>query len=381
MLPFFSVYLDLLRIIACAAVYIGHNGLPWLLGINRFEDYYSIGHDAVVVFFVLSGYVVAYAAHSIEKTPKNYIINRVARILPPAIAAILVSYFLMRMAYIFFPEAYTQPQQLKMPWHYALSSLVFINQNWWNEFVPFSNSPYWSLSYEVWYYALFFCLNFIKGTKRIGFFLLILLASGPKIAILAPAWFLGTAAYFWRDRWTLNKFWASFLFVLSLVIYAVLKVSGIQITQYSAAYHYIGQPVEEFMHHGLGGAAAFAWDYVLAFLIAMHLYAARFLSSLRFLETSFLSKTIKKIAGYTYSAYIFHMPLNRFFAAVMNGAQSIHDIDTYRIALQIGVLPTIIVLANMTEHQKKPVRVFLLWLTTRFTAWGTPARLWFKLRG
>jgi hypothetical protein len=54
------------------------------------------------------------------------------------------------------------------------------------------------------------------------------------------------------------------------------------------------------------------------------------------------------------------MPLAVFFIAVL---QRNLEITVNRIALQIGVLPMIILLAHATEHQKPRVRD---WLRRRF---------------
>ena len=55
-----SVYLDLLRFLAAAVVFAGH-AYPQRLtgGVPALWRFWSFGNDAVMVFFVLSGFVIA----------------------------------------------------------------------------------------------------------------------------------------------------------------------------------------------------------------------------------------------------------------------------------------------------------------------------------
>ena len=60
--PITSVYLDLIRFIAALLVVLSHAAYPRLDGVN-FAMFGGFGRDAVMIFFVLSGYVIAYADH------------------------------------------------------------------------------------------------------------------------------------------------------------------------------------------------------------------------------------------------------------------------------------------------------------------------------
>jgi len=70
-----SVYLDLARTFAALAVLLDHAiplfDLPWI------ADY---GHQAVIVFFVLSGYVIANIAETREATPRAFLVARFSRL-------------------------------------------------------------------------------------------------------------------------------------------------------------------------------------------------------------------------------------------------------------------------------------------------------------
>ena len=61
MRPDFSAFLDLLRLSAAAVVFLGH--LSWAhFGGEALSVFEPLAHSAVATFFVLSGYVIAWAA-------------------------------------------------------------------------------------------------------------------------------------------------------------------------------------------------------------------------------------------------------------------------------------------------------------------------------
>lgn len=73
--PTLSIYLDLVRLISALLVLFFHANYPRFHGewLNAFQAY---GHDAVIVFFVLSGFVVAYSAKYKDKNLESYTISR-----------------------------------------------------------------------------------------------------------------------------------------------------------------------------------------------------------------------------------------------------------------------------------------------------------------
>ena len=94
-----SVYLDLVRVIACLIVFGHHMSLNfgcyeptgngckargWLIPFHA-------GHSAVVIFFVLSGYVITYVASERETTLRDYALSRCARIYSVAVPALLLT--------------------------------------------------------------------------------------------------------------------------------------------------------------------------------------------------------------------------------------------------------------------------------------------------
>jgi len=90
-------FIDGLRAIACLAVFFCHGGYIFLLPrSNKIEDTaLQIMHDGylgVPIFFVISGFVIAYSVRNIKtwnvKTFINFFLRRLARLSPPPVLCI-----------------------------------------------------------------------------------------------------------------------------------------------------------------------------------------------------------------------------------------------------------------------------------------------------
>ncbi|MFL5255352.1 MAG: acyltransferase family protein [Rhodopila sp.] len=88
-----STYLNLMRLVAAALVFVSHasfrqvsDKLLWQIG--------DFGQQAVTVFFVLSGFVIAYVTHQRETDAGTYALHRAARIYSVAIPTLLLTLML-----------------------------------------------------------------------------------------------------------------------------------------------------------------------------------------------------------------------------------------------------------------------------------------------
>ena len=72
-----------------------------------FASYFgNLGSDSVVIFFVLSGYVIAYTADQKDRTVRRYFINRCARIYSVVVPALLLTRALEWIGIKWFPHLY-----------------------------------------------------------------------------------------------------------------------------------------------------------------------------------------------------------------------------------------------------------------------------------
>lgn len=222
-------WLDALRFIAAFMVLLSHTRNTFFPAFGDLpadqQNIFSMaltmfcrmGHEAVIIFFVLSGFLVGGRGwERIQNGTMNvssYAIDRFSRIYPPLLAAILF-YFVTSCVIPGTPFS----------WATAIGNLLNLQGICCKSLV----SPFWSLSYEVWFYvilgALAFMLKATKDwTKRIGIILLVGATSvfvlGLKMHYLL-IWFMGAVAYIVRPQ-KKNKFVliASLVGFLASVVY------------------------------------------------------------------------------------------------------------------------------------------------------------------
>jgi peptidoglycan/LPS O-acetylase OafA/YrhL len=128
--------------------------------------FFSFGQEAVMVFFLLSGFVIYFSYHTTNILSfKYYFMRRFRRIYFPILIAFLISIFIF-----IFNNKLTN----SFSWFEFFGNLImlqdisFLKPGTW--FAPFlGNLPLWSLSYEWWFYLLFFLAynTIFKNTKRI----------------------------------------------------------------------------------------------------------------------------------------------------------------------------------------------------------------------
>lgn len=171
--PGFSLSLDLIRFWAALVVLFSHfavqrvsGGLFWQFNIIPF------GHHAVVFFFVLSGLLMAYVVQGRENTALKYYSARIIRMSTVVVPMLILVPLLDLVGSNFSEKNYegifNNPLDAGKQ---ILLGVTYLHESWWQSTRYFSNTPYWSIAYEVWYYIAFGTLVFLKGIRRwIAFF-------------------------------------------------------------------------------------------------------------------------------------------------------------------------------------------------------------------
>ncbi len=321
------LFLDGLRGLAALYVLIGH--ARWLLwegyqfGYRHHPDMYSpfnkvlmyalapfkYGHQMVLFFFVLSGFVIHMKyAGSLQKTGSThfnyneFLIKRIRRIYPPFVFALLLCLVMDSLG-----------KSLGFPIYFGQSAYPMINQTLsvssstpsaalgnlfflFTEYVPLfgTNNPTWSLKFEWWFYMLYplFLLGMRKSHvwatgSMIGLYILSLLTPWPiellqHVFSYMLCWWLGVV---------LCEIYTGRLRMSYIVFTAISWVSGSLIAIFAF-------PNTEDL------AGSLVWVGVLSLLL--HLIQKGF--SLTWLNR------LKPLGDFSYTLYITHFPLLVFFS-------------------------------------------------------------------
>jgi peptidoglycan/LPS O-acetylase OafA/YrhL len=325
------IFLDGLRGLAAFYVMVEH--ARWLLWEGFTEGYlkhpeayplpakllvyfmliFSFGHQAVLLFFVLSGFVIHLRyAQQIEQQGsaarfdwRAYMLRRIKRLYPPFLFALLLTFLLDHygagLGYSIYTQNTAYPLiNLNINSHFEpltlLGSLLFVM----TVYVPVwgSNGPVWSLVFEWWFYMVY-PLFWAMSRRSIRLATLILVAlfllsflpwSGVFLlaktlfSLMLSWWFGALLADIYVGRITF-KFWK--IGLLSLLLPILLPLV-IPISTLSAPF----LTLEDI-----------AWGVGFAGLIAACLSWQNRGGSLRILET------FKPLGDCSYTLYVIHFPI------------------------------------------------------------------------
>lgn len=232
-----SDFLNLVRWMAALVVVFGHVDMYLgLFGGDSPEEWAAFGylgshaHAAVIVFFVLSGYVVTYATErKIVKGDygfRDYFLDRWSRIYSVLLAAIVVTLILDFIGGKI-SSAYHDPALIPQDgFVLRLIANVFGVQGIWGYRIQLGSNPaLWSVGYEFIYYLLFGGLFFSKQLFRRRWVAplivtLVLGLIGWKMAAYFFVWLMGVLAYYVSRSRILANFPVSSWLVLSALLVA-----------------------------------------------------------------------------------------------------------------------------------------------------------------
>ncbi len=214
--------INALRSLAAVAVVVGHIRtlyfqdyavVPHTLAVQVGYAGTLLGHSAVMVFFVLSGFWVGGAVLAKTRDGQfrvaGYVRDRIVRLWLVLLPALALTAVLDRAGGWWFPTStiYRGDPGFHnvvpvspggtMSVATALGNAVFLQHTW---VPPFgTDTPLWSLAYEFWYYALFPCVVLMlrrSTSARVRVASAVVLAlgglvSGPAVLQLFPVWLLG----------------------------------------------------------------------------------------------------------------------------------------------------------------------------------------------
>jgi peptidoglycan/LPS O-acetylase OafA/YrhL/predicted ATP-grasp superfamily ATP-dependent carboligase len=335
----FSIYLDLVRIASALLVVLYHSNIR-LLSVDKLP-FSTHGHAAVIVFFVLSGYVIAHITATRENTPLEYWSSRLARFYSLALPVVLLTPLLDVLGEAMAPQFYGDRTTHDLAWLRILTSLAFLNETWTLSIMSFSNVPYWSLCYEFWYYVLFAILTFMRGRRRVAWCAGVALLIGPKILLLAPVWASGVVLHRWSALQRIRPASGALLVAASCVAYGQFHRYGL--TEAGSAW--LQQLIGAHWHQQLAFSRFFVTDYLLALIVACHFVGMRALAP----PLERLAPLVRPVAAYTFSIYLLHQPLIQFYGALLNGDPAQ---PWFYMTTMAAVFLSIFAIGTVTEQQR-----------------------------
>jgi peptidoglycan/LPS O-acetylase OafA/YrhL len=310
-----STFLDLSRWVAAFLVVINHARALVLADFGAVTQHdgaerafylvTGLGHEAVVIFFVISGFLVGGVTLDrwLARGPdlRAYACARTSRIYTTLVPALVIGVGLDFAGLHWFDATRiytTLPAppiaSIAAPFVTGMNVTAFFGNLFMLQDVLTptlgSNGPLWSLSYEWWYYCLFaFALAALMSERawRIGWAaaaLALVVALPLSLTLWGLVWMLGIVAW----RWVGSKAWRpSPAFGVALFA-ATLLASRLT--------------------HGIAAidtsvAGSFARDFILgiAYMVALA-------STSRLARPLPLAGLHRRLADFSYSTYLFHFP-------------------------------------------------------------------------
>ncbi len=313
-------WIDLIRFLAAFAVlachfrgafFVDFGSLPTnqqTIPIFAFFASTRLGHEAVLIFFILSGFLVG--GKSIERIlnktfkPLDYSIDRTVRIMLPLLSSLI----------LFIPIClYTGiPIDLKI-WLGNILSLQGIT-------CPPIFETLWSLSYEVWFYILMCAVGYSilnKGKTKIYIGILTLIISFAAFMKLQTyflfIWLIGAFGYFTIPM--KSKVLKYTALIMSCLFLCILQLSSEG-----------GKTVPLLHEFRLFSELIFSSTFCLFMVqLVQDIPSNKFSIKLNHIGT--------KLAAFSYTLYLTHIPIRDIL--VYLGAPKSSEINIYTISLYI----------------------------------------------
>ncbi len=343
-----TIALDAIRGVAALTVLLGHMvqvGIydgPW-----PFTE--GLQHGAVVVFFVLSGLVIATSAMRGRGGLLDFAISRAARVMPVALAALAFGTLAFIIGTWLKLDVFGHPvQYTSIDARSLLLPLVFLSERDQGH-GPLWNPPYWSLVYEVWYYALFGAAFYLSGLKRWLVLGALAVLAGIKVLALLPLWLLGVA---------LARFAPARGLPLSASIVALLVGGALWKWSYANSFsiNSLGAVLPAGMIGNWGFSQFAVTDTGMGVGAMLAILGMRRIVTILAREMDWIERPVSWLAGCSFTLYLMHWPL-------LNLMRGLGIVAGDSLAL-FGLLAAVIValagaVAPLTEHRRTRLRAAL----------------------
>ncbi|WP_028551626.1 acyltransferase family protein [Paenibacillus sp. UNC451MF] len=348
--------MDSLRGIAATSVVLAHISII-LLGGNIFEKLnytplhiFWLGHESVILFFILSGFVLSlpYLAKK-QVNYKDYIIRRVCRILIPSAISVLNCILLMNLLY------YKEISELSKWFNYIWSKPITIQLFIEHLFLLAEtdtmtlNPVLWSLIHEM-RISILFPLIMFTVLKREWKWNLVFMFSIPVLFLLTYYFllkffhyditrFTGYSSYLMTPHYSaffiLGIILAKYRNVISVFykrLNRVIKVSFLAIGFVAYMYVWLIMPNKSMFHSFIINDWAIAFGGSIFIIFSLNS---------KTIKAALLFKPVNFVGKISYSLYLYHM------IVILSMTYILHEILSFEMILAISFVLSFIVASIM----------------------------------
>ena len=375
--PAASANLDLIRALAAWAVMWGHLRADFFVDYSQLQHHSPLlgsiyfltgfGTEAVLVFFVLSGFLISSAIFSRRASGiwswRDYTIDRSSRLYVVLIPGLLIGMLWDTLGSSVFASTgvYSHPLasfgllvvQGRLGVGTFLGNLFFLQTIVCPTYG--SNGPLWSLANEFWYYVLFPValaagLSWKQRSVREAILLTILAAGvaafvGWTILSGFLIWLSGTVLVLAYSKWMISSRG-------SLVLYAFASSALLAVTLVAAR---------------TGRSAVLGDNLSVGISFSIFLFALLQMSSGA--VGAYYSRIVRLLAGFSYTLYLLHFPLLLFLKAWLVPSQRWQPDFAhlgYGLAIGLGALGFAWVVSLFTEGKTSIARRWMRRMLPRF---------------
>lgn len=348
-----SNLLHLIRWLSAVVVVLGHTLMVdrYIFGRGPIDNVYryiaSNHHAAVIIFFVLSGYLISFGSKKYLTTDavtplKLYVVDRWSRIYSVLVPGILLTLVADQAIRYFFPAVYLNPSIFPQDYfEVRLLSNVFSLQGAWGHRIQLgSNSALWSIGYEFTFYILFavyiyFGKQFYRSIAFWLISLLFLLVRGPLIMWYMLLWLMGVFAQHFAHPCR-NKHSIGFLAGLLLMIFIFN--------------HFL-------IRENLFNLPYFVNDFLFAIPVAL-LFSFDF----RNIVPGFLKAFNTSLANFSYTLYVTHLPVLflSYCLLSLTGLRALMGPELMSLLMTIYCILFAYLFSKISENRRDAYKAFAL---------------------
>ena len=320
-----SSYLEILRIVSALYVFIWHFASETIKGDNyfctcTFAKYWHLKKDSahyfVVIFFLLSGYLITLSSLKKGVTYKSFIIDRLGRLYSVLIPALV---FCFLIAIIINNGSFGMRDYIihynNLLYRFCIN-ILFLSQSFNLSGSPPLNQAVWSVQYEFIFYIFWGALIFLKKTRRIVVILFLILISFPKILFLFPLWLMGAMVfYFEKKKFHFIPSLLTFVVSTLIIFLFLIKPDLVPFNEFVNSDYFFGI--------NLYFSANFRADYIFGLIMMINFLSFFAISEAmnckigQFLFFILFYTIVRKIGNCTYTLYLFHTPLLFLYATIL----------------------------------------------------------------